>query len=73
MKFYIFTLNFEKSRIYTHKARLFTGFPDEYFQLSEEDGNTKDRSFLEGYTSLLTSKSNEETMVSFIASLSLWI
>ncbi|POO01346.1 Aluminum-activated malate transporter [Trema orientale] len=38
------------------------GFADEYFLVSEKVCNSKDKSFLEGYKSVLTSKSNEETM-----------
>ncbi|XP_024028598.1 aluminum-activated malate transporter 2 [Morus notabilis] len=37
------------------------GFADEYFQQSYA-GDSRDKSFLEGYKSVLTSKSNEETM-----------
>ncbi|EXC36055.1 Aluminum-activated malate transporter 2 [Morus notabilis] len=39
------------------------GFADEYFQQSYA-GDSRDKSFLEGYKSVLTSKSNEETMAS---------
>ncbi|KAL5575006.1 hypothetical protein UlMin_016705 [Ulmus minor] len=38
------------------------GFGDEYFHLVSEDGNSRDQSFLQGYKSVLTSKSSEETM-----------
>ncbi|KAJ4833389.1 hypothetical protein Tsubulata_028191 [Turnera subulata] len=41
------------------------GFGDEFFQRSADDeqANTIDKSFLQGYKTILTSKSNEETMV----------
>ncbi|GMN18801.1 hypothetical protein TIFTF001_046848 [Ficus carica] len=38
------------------------GFADEYFQLSEAEDSSRDKSFLEGYKSVLTSKNNEENM-----------
>ncbi|KAL5575005.1 hypothetical protein UlMin_016704 [Ulmus minor] len=38
------------------------GFGDEYFHVVSEDGNSRDMSFLQGYKSVLTSKSNEENM-----------
>ncbi|KAF3439465.1 hypothetical protein FNV43_RR17743 [Rhamnella rubrinervis] len=38
------------------------GYADEYFKVSDEDGNSIDKSFLEGYKSVLTSKPSEENM-----------
>ncbi|XP_048324126.1 aluminum-activated malate transporter 2 [Ziziphus jujuba] len=40
------------------------GYADEYFKVSvdDQDGRSKDKSFLEGYKSILTSKNSEETM-----------
>ncbi|KAH7541808.1 hypothetical protein FEM48_Zijuj02G0006900 [Ziziphus jujuba var. spinosa] len=43
---------------------LIVGYADEYFKVSvdDQDGRSKDKSFLEGYKSILTSKNSEETM-----------
>jgi hypothetical protein len=45
-------------------CKLLAGFGDEYFNIPEEGPSMDDKSFLQGYKSILTSKDSEETMVS---------
>ncbi|KAK8596071.1 hypothetical protein V6N13_000729 [Hibiscus sabdariffa] len=46
-------------------ANFLEAFGDEYFKVSEDQSNENNMSYLQGYTSVLTSKSSEETMVNF--------
>ncbi|OMO62697.1 Aluminum-activated malate transporter [Corchorus capsularis] len=47
-------------------AYFLEGFGDEYFKMAEQEGEPKeDKSFLQGYKSVLNSKSNEDALANF--------
>ncbi|XWS71411.1 hypothetical protein CRYUN_Cryun03dG0135800 [Craigia yunnanensis] len=41
------------------------GFGDEYFKMTEDGKSKEDKSFLQGYKSVLNSKNNEDTLANF--------